>query len=68
MFISEKTFSPRTFLLEVHKGTDYKQLEQGAVRLRQSIAERSDATRGLVKKHFAKFVNAKSTVDCIILI
>ena len=63
IFISEKTFSPKTFLKEVHKNTDFKELEQGVIRLKQSIAERNETTKGLVKKHFAKFVNAKSTID-----
>ena len=64
IFISEKNFSPKAFLKEVHKNTDYKELEQGVARLKQSIAERNETTKALVKKHFAKFVNAKSTIDC----
>jgi exocyst complex component 2 len=63
IFISEKTFSPKIFLKEVHKNTDFKELEQGVIRLKQSIAERNETTKGLVKKHFAKFVNAKSIID-----
>ena len=63
VFISEKAFSSKFFLLEVHKSTDYKELEQGAVKLKQTIAERSETTKELIKKHFSKFVSAKSTVD-----
>ncbi|KAJ3361688.1 hypothetical protein HDU91_003797, partial [Kappamyces sp. JEL0680] len=63
ILISDKNYSPKTFLLEVHRSTDFKELEQGATRLKQSITERHETTKGLVKKHFAKFVNAKSTVD-----
>lgn len=63
IFISDKNFSPKTFLKEVHKNTDFKELEQGFTRLKQSIAERNETTKGLVKKHFAKFVSAKTTID-----
>jgi Exocyst complex component Sec5 len=63
VFISEKAFSPKFFLLEVHKATEYKELEQGSAKLKQTIAERSETTKEQIKKHFSKFVSAKSTVD-----
>ncbi|KAJ3321144.1 hypothetical protein HDV06_004597 [Boothiomyces sp. JEL0866] len=63
VFISDKSFHPKTFLTRVHQKTDFKQLEQGLSKLKFSINEKSDSAKGVVKKHFAKFVNAKSTID-----
>ncbi|KAJ3312372.1 hypothetical protein HDV04_003122 [Boothiomyces sp. JEL0838] len=63
VYISDKNFHPRTFLTRVHQKTDFKQLEQGLSKLKSSINEKSDSAKGIVKKHFAKFVNAKSTID-----
>jgi hypothetical protein len=63
IMISDKHFNPKVFLTEVHRNTDFMELEQGASRLKETLTERSETTKGLVKKHFAKFVNAKSTID-----
>jgi hypothetical protein len=63
LLIHDKNFDPKVFLLEVHKNTEYRDLEQGLLRLKQSIGERHEQSKGLVKKHFAKFVSAKTTVD-----
>jgi exocyst complex component 2 len=43
--------------------TPYKDLEQGAARLKTAIEKRDDNLKGLVKTHFSKFVNAKVTID-----
>ncbi|KAJ3268177.1 hypothetical protein HDV01_003360 [Terramyces sp. JEL0728] len=63
VFISDKNFHSKTFLTRIHQKTDFKQLEQGLSKLKSSINEKSDSAKGIVKKHFAKFVNAKSTID-----
>ncbi|KAK6092905.1 Exocyst complex component S5 [Batrachochytrium dendrobatidis] len=63
IFISEKSFDPNLFLKEVHRLTLYKEFEQGAVHLKMSIEQRNEIIKGLVKKHFAKFVSAKGTID-----
>ncbi|KAJ2996632.1 hypothetical protein HDV02_006330 [Globomyces sp. JEL0801] len=60
IYIFDKNFNPKFFLVEVHKNADYKDLEQGVKRLKESITEKNDIAKGLVKKHFAKFVNAKT--------
>ncbi|KAI8922608.1 exocyst complex component Sec5-domain-containing protein [Entophlyctis helioformis] len=63
IFISDKHFDAAYFLREVHKQASYKELEQGASRLKVAIEQRDEVIKGLVKKHFAKFVNAKTTID-----
>jgi hypothetical protein len=63
ILIHDKQFDPKVFLLKVHQNTEYRDLEQGLIRLKQAIGDRHEQSKGLVKKHFAKFVSAKSTVD-----
>ncbi|KAL2916082.1 Exocyst complex component S5 [Polyrhizophydium stewartii] len=63
VLIQEKNFDATFFLREIHKQTSHKDLEQGAVRLKVSIEQRDEVIKGLVKKYFAKFVSAKSTID-----
>ncbi|KAH6582832.1 hypothetical protein BASA60_001728 [Batrachochytrium salamandrivorans] len=63
IFISEKSFDSIIFLSEVHRLSLYKDLEQGAVFLKMAIEQRDEVIKGLVKKHFAKFVSAKGTID-----
>jgi hypothetical protein len=63
LLIHDKQFDPKTFLLEVHRNAEFRELEQGLQRLKQAIGDRHEKSKGLVKKHFAKFVSAKSTVD-----
>jgi hypothetical protein len=62
--ITEKTFNPIQFLLQVHKQTVFRDLETGTKKLEKAMNSRKESERGVVKKHFAKFVSAKSTVDC----
>lgn len=64
LLISSRNFDAKRFLREVHKGTSYRDLELGAERLHEAIEHRQDVIKNLVKTHFAKFVNAKSTIDC----
>ncbi|KAJ1343862.1 hypothetical protein BSLG_001594 [Batrachochytrium salamandrivorans] len=59
----EKSFDSIIFLSEVHRLSLYKDLEQGAVFLKMAIEQRDEVIKGLVKKHFAKFVSAKGTID-----
>ena len=64
ILIGDKGFVPKTFLLEVHQETDFKSLEAGGARLKKTLEARKESDKGEVKKHFAKFVSAKSLVDC----
>ncbi|KAJ3190108.1 hypothetical protein HDU85_000399 [Gaertneriomyces sp. JEL0708] len=61
--ISSKHFNAPYFLRHVHKNTSYRDLEQGAQRLKVAIDHRQDVIKNLVKTHFAQFVGAKSTID-----
>ncbi|KAJ3046723.1 hypothetical protein HK097_000604, partial [Rhizophlyctis rosea] len=63
LLITSKIFSPTLFLREVHRTTSYRDFELGAERLQSSIEDRMEVIKNLVKTHFAKFVNAKSTID-----
>ncbi|KAI9208400.1 exocyst complex component Sec5-domain-containing protein [Polychytrium aggregatum] len=63
IMISNKAFSPRTFLQEVHGTTSFRDLEAGVERLKLSISQRAEVTKDLVKMNFSKFVNAKETID-----
>ncbi|KAJ3041591.1 hypothetical protein HDV00_009068 [Rhizophlyctis rosea] len=63
LLITSKNFNPTQFLREVHRTTSYRDFELGAERLQAAIDDRMDVIRNLVKTHFAKFVNAKSTID-----
>ncbi|KAI8904442.1 exocyst complex component Sec5-domain-containing protein [Gorgonomyces haynaldii] len=62
-FITSKNFDAKAFLLSGHKQTSYKELESGVSHLKKVIEQRADTLKGQVKKHFAKFVNAKVTID-----
>ena len=63
MSMRDKTFDHVYFLREVHYNSSFKDLEQGLARLKVAIEQRDEVTKGLVKQHFAKFVNAKNTID-----
>ncbi|KAJ3300604.1 hypothetical protein HK104_009261 [Borealophlyctis nickersoniae] len=63
LLISSKKFDPKHFLREVHRSTSYRDFELGAERLQGAIDDRMEVIKNLVKTHFAKFVNAKSTID-----
>ncbi|KAJ3074946.1 hypothetical protein HDU98_009721 [Podochytrium sp. JEL0797] len=64
ILVANKNFDPKTFLKAVHSSTSYAEITNiGARSLQQSIDKRAEVMKDLVKQHFAKFVNAKSTID-----
>ncbi|KAJ3021313.1 hypothetical protein HKX48_008789 [Thoreauomyces humboldtii] len=63
LLISSRTFDAKTFLRQVHKATSYRDFEAGADRLQTAIDHKEDVIKNLVKTHFSKFVNAKTTID-----
>lgn len=65
MITSNKSFNPRSFLLQVHKDTSYEDLVVGLQRLNVTIDQRSDALKSLVHSNFDRFVSAKNTIDHI---
>jgi len=65
--ISRKEFNPIKFLNEVHKGTSYRDLENGSVNLRNLVEQRTEILKNLVKNYFEQFVNSKSTIDSFYL-
>jgi len=65
--ISRKEFDPVIFLKEVHRGTSYRDLENGSENLRKLVEQRTEILKNLVKNYFEQFVNSKSTVDSFYL-
>jgi len=65
--ISRKEFNPISFLKEVHRGTSYRDLENGSVNLRNLVEQRTEILKNLVKNYFEQFVNSKSTIDSFYL-
>jgi hypothetical protein len=65
LITSNKSFNPRSFLLQVHKDTSYDDLVVGLQRLNVTIDQRSDALKSLVHSNFDRFVSAKNTIDHI---
>ncbi|KAI8618551.1 exocyst complex component Sec5-domain-containing protein [Chytriomyces sp. MP71] len=64
ILVSHKHFDPKVFLKAVHNHTSYHEItDVGCRNLQQSIDKRAEVMKDLVKQHFAKFVNAKSTID-----
>lgn len=63
LVITNKSFQPRHFLLQVHKDTSYNELVAGEERLRLSVNQRAEALKTLVHTNFDRFVSAKVTVD-----
>jgi exocyst complex component 2 len=63
ILITSKEFDAKKFLLHVHSGTSYRDLERGAENLATDVEARQDTTRNLVRTQFSKFVNAKSRID-----
>lgn len=62
--ISKKEFNPIAFLKEVHRGTSYRDLENGSINLRNLVEKRTEILKNLVKDYFEQFVDSKSTIDC----
>lgn len=65
LITSNKSFNPRSFLLQVHKDSSYEDLVVGLQRLNVTIDQRSDALKSLVHSNFDRFVSAKNTIDHI---
>ncbi|KAJ3214340.1 hypothetical protein HDU67_001781 [Dinochytrium kinnereticum] len=65
LLISNKNFEPAHFLKTIHTSTSYRDLDTGAKNLKLAIEKRTDVIKQLVKQHFAKFVNAKTTIDSL---
>jgi hypothetical protein len=65
--ISKKEFNPIAFLKEVHRGTSYRDLENGSVNLKNLVEQRTEILKNLVKDYFEQFVNSKSTIDSFYL-
>ncbi|ORY39412.1 hypothetical protein BCR33DRAFT_788418 [Rhizoclosmatium globosum] len=64
ILVSHKNFDPKVFLKAVHNTTSYRDITDiGCRNLQYSIDKRAEVMKDLVKQHFAKFVNAKSTID-----
>ncbi|KAJ3287008.1 hypothetical protein HDU76_007896, partial [Blyttiomyces sp. JEL0837] len=60
---TNKQFDAKVFLKAVHGSTSYRDMENGIKNLEKSLVERNQLMKNLVKQHFAKFVNAKGTID-----
>ncbi|KAJ2955817.1 hypothetical protein NQZ79_g8250 [Umbelopsis isabellina] len=65
LITSNKSFNPRSFLMQVHKDTPYEDLVVGLQKLNITIDQRSDALKSLVHSNFDRFVGAKNTIDHI---
>lgn len=63
--ISSKTFQPRTFLRDVHSDTTFANLESSLRYLERSLADQSDALRGLVEHNYDRFVKSKAGLDSV---
>ncbi|KAJ3239861.1 hypothetical protein HDU78_002599 [Chytriomyces hyalinus] len=64
ILVTHKNFDPKLFLKAVHNSTSYREVtDAGCRNLQTSIDKRAEVMKDLVKQHFAKFVNAKSTID-----
>ncbi|RKP01843.1 hypothetical protein CXG81DRAFT_25476 [Caulochytrium protostelioides] len=63
VYISHRHFDPSFFLREIHRGTSFRDLENGLVFLKKALVQRQETMKQLVKTHFAQFVHAKATID-----
>uniref|UniRef100_A0A6A7G522 Exocyst complex component 2 n=1 Tax=Hirondellea gigas TaxID=1518452 RepID=A0A6A7G522_9CRUS len=62
---SEDSFRPHLFLTALHSETTCKSLEDGLSRLRESVSDRTEQMRLLVRDHFDQFVTCKDTIDVV---
>ncbi|KAI8393547.1 exocyst complex component Sec5-domain-containing protein [Radiomyces spectabilis] len=63
LIVSNKSFNPQQFLLQVHKHTTYNDLVAGEEYLRRGVDKRAEALKSLVHTNFDRFVSAKTTID-----
>ncbi|KAJ1649007.1 Exocyst complex component S5 [Dispira simplex] len=63
--VSNRRFSSRQFLYEVHKDSTHEELTMGLKNLRQLVDQRSVALKGLVQNNFDRFVSARSKIDVL---
>ncbi|KAJ1966226.1 Exocyst complex component S5 [Dispira parvispora] len=63
--VSNRRFSPRQFLYEVHKDSTHEELSTGLKNLRLLVDQRSVALKGLVQNNFDRFVSARSKIDVL---
>jgi hypothetical protein len=57
--ISSRDFDPIKFLSEVHKDTSYKDLEVGLARLSETVEQRTETMKALVKTHFDRYARTR---------
>jgi exocyst complex component 2 len=65
VMLTSKEFDAKKFLADVHRGTTFKNLEEGYERLNVTVEQRTEKLKSLVKGNFDRFVGAKATVDAI---
>ncbi|KAJ2707320.1 Exocyst complex component S5 [Coemansia sp. IMI 203386] len=63
--ISNKNFSPSTFMQVVHSDTTYADMVQGARLLRESVSQGTEALKILVHNNFDRFVDARNKIDLL---
>ncbi|KAJ2878711.1 Exocyst complex component S5, partial [Coemansia asiatica] len=63
--ISNKNFSPSTFMHVVHSDTTYADMVQGARLLRESVSQGTEALKILVHNNFDRFVDARNKIDLL---
>lgn len=49
----------------MHRDTSFPDLLRGIQHLQQSCEQRNETVKGLVKQNFARFVNAKNSVELV---
>jgi hypothetical protein len=55
---------PSTYLQQYYQKSSYEELEEGISKLKNAIQLSESNQKDMVKNNFAKFVNAKATIDC----
>lgn len=65
MSICSPNFHPRHFIRTVHRDTGFADLVEGLLHLQGSSQQRSETLKSLVKQNFARFINAKNSVELV---
>ncbi|KAJ2003995.1 Exocyst complex component S5 [Coemansia thaxteri] len=63
--VSNRNFSPPTFMQVIHSDTSYADLVQGARLLRESVSQGTEALKILVHNNFDRFVDARNKIDLL---